>query len=409
MQLVAMGTDEREAAVDLAFAIRDERRSHRVDDDIDGVDRDRFGRPFRFVARGDGPRPRPAARNSSRVREGDVRSAGIGHAPTPGPTARVARRTRRGCCGRRDHGCRRGAARCGARSTRSKSPRARRSAARGTTEQIVEEVTPLRRPTLDNSRSSGENTLTRSRPRDPACDSSRFRLSSTRFGPTARIATSRQLTPFARSATSARRIASSPPCVRARGREPHETIARRPAHPIASSTLVFPTTVGPEQHGEPRRKLDVRCSAKHRKFVSHNCVRAGASPVRGRRGHVGYEVRTGIRRYMKSSPSAAQRGRLNGSIVSSATSAPSIASMPSRRNCGLNATVSSVPSNSPPSTSSSHYRRLGPTSTSRGRPDSWQPYRPCRGSGPRSAHGRARPGGHAHGSRFGYPLGMSCS
>ena len=51
-------------------------------------------------------------------------------------------------------------------------------------------------------------------------------------------------------------------------------------------------------------------------------------------------------RYRKSPPSAARNvAGLSGSIVSSATSAVSSASTPSRRNVGLNATVSSVPSN----------------------------------------------------------------
>ena len=63
--------------------------------------------------------------------------------------------------------------------------------------------------------------------------------------------------------------------------------------------------------------------------------------------HLGQDVRTGIRRYMKSPLSAdAQRRRLERiDRLEHDLVAVSTASMPSSRNCGLNATVSSVPSN----------------------------------------------------------------
>ena len=144
---------------------------------------------------------------------------------------------------------------------------------------------------------------------------------------------------------SARTIACAQPFAHERcvAHTPERVRTRDPGHRFEQARLALPVRTVNDR--EPGIELEID-ALEAAKVVEPEMTDTRGGAGRGLREHLGQDVRTGMRRYRKSPLSAAcSVAGFSGSIVSSTTSSVSTASTPSCRNSGLNATVSSVPSN----------------------------------------------------------------
>ena len=197
-----------------------------VGDTVGALDRHGFGRPLRFVARVDvalAPCELRVARREHRHEPFDQTEAAANQLRARLHQLLVEHVERAAIVGIADP-------RAEERVAMAQHPL--EIAARGfvarreTTEQIVEVIAALRRAALHEIEVVGrEHRHAQQLRADRACGVNRLRFRSTRFGPTARIATS-SICRRSPSATSTRRIASSHPFVPTRGREHRETIGR---------------------------------------------------------------------------------------------------------------------------------------------------------------------------------------
>ena len=190
------------------------------------------------------------------------------------------------------------------RAPRRSGRRASRAARRGYTRRVGG-------PPFTSARSSGANTVTRSKPCRSRARVHALAVAEDPVAPAARGSRPRRAAAGSPVRISARTIACSHPRARASASVTPRNDRARATHPIASSRLVLPCPFAPLQHREPGIELEVDRGADTGNRRARDVRHWWSSESAGSREHVGQEVRTGMSRYRKSSPSArVQRRRL---------------------------------------------------------------------------------------------------